>query len=337
MPIIGSVDSGCPSWGYHCVQPHQLDIICVASACLQGAHHLGVIVVFSISGVSSVLHQCGFRVPIIGFQCVSSISVVSSVVASVWIQGAHHWGISVSAASAWYHQGCVSVGFRLPIIGVSRCLQHQRSIIGGCVSVDSGRPSLGYPCVCSISLVPSVLHQCGVQGAHHWGISVSLASAWYHRCCISVGFRAPIIGVSVCHSASAWYHRCCVRVHFGCPSLGYHVVIQHQLGIIGVASVRIQGAHHWGISVSSASAWYHRWPRQCAFRVPIIGCISVSSASAGYQRCWRQCGFRVPTMGFISASAWNHLCCVSVGSGCPSLGYQCVISVVLAVLASVWT
>ena len=63
------------------------------------------------------------------------------------------------------------------IIGVSGYHKHQLGIICGCVSVDSGCLSLGYQYVFSISLVSSVLRQCGVQGARHWGIRVSSAAA----------------------------------------------------------------------------------------------------------------------------------------------------------------
>ena len=155
----------------------------------------------------------------LGIKCVLSISLVSAVVSSVWIQVAHHWGTSMSSAfslvssvlrqggvrvpiiwvsvwssaSAWYLPSLHQCAFRVPIIGVSVCSQHQLDIICACVSVDSGCPSFGYPCVFSSSLVSSVVVSWWIQGAHHWGISVSSASDGCHW----------VISVS---SASAWYN-----------------------------------------------------------------------------------------------------------------------------------
>ena len=235
----------------------------------------------------SPMHQCEFRVLIIGVSFVfSSISLASLVGSSVCssLMGAHLWGIIVFQ-------------------------RHQLGIVRRCISVDSGYSSLGYHCVqqnqlgiirqcisgglSSISLVLFVDASVWTQGAHHRGIicvqqhqlcitrrlirvlvfngcsslgyhCVLAASAWYRSSMHQCGLRVLIFGVSLCSAESVWYHssmhqwwtqrhqigivRRCIRVKAGWLIIGVSFEFASiSLVSFADASVWTQGAHHRGI------------------------------------------------------------------------------------------
>ena len=144
-----------------------------------------------------------------------------------------------SSLSAWYKLRWRQCGFRGPGFGginMSSVASLVSSVLRQCGISLVHQNQSGIIVVISISVVSSALRQRGCRVPIILCIMVVTTTSvvsfvlWQRVC------RALITWVSLWYSASAWYHRCCVSVEAGCTGLWYHCGIQHQRGIIGVAS-----------------------------------------------------------------------------------------------------